>query len=112
MKWVRLIAQTTERCKAFKQLRGKLERAFLCAVALYRKALIMTTKIQTMGELEAQNSDGFRNPIRTPEEQAAIDRLTKAMREHDQLMRENGNGEIEDDDFDDGEYHPHGDPQI
>ena len=72
----------------------------------------MTTKIQTMGELEAQNSDGFRNPIRTPEEQAAIDRLTKAMREHDQLMRENGNGEIEDDDFDDGEYHPHGDPQI
>ena len=42
MKWVRLIAQITERCKAFKQLRGKLERAFLCAVALYRKALIMS----------------------------------------------------------------------
>jgi hypothetical protein len=42
MKWVRHIAQIMGRCKAFKQLRGKLERAFLCAVALYRKALIMS----------------------------------------------------------------------
>jgi hypothetical protein len=41
MTWAHLIAQITERCKAFKQLIGKLERAFLCAVALYRKALIM-----------------------------------------------------------------------
>jgi len=41
MKWVRLIAQITERWTPFKQLRGKPLRVFLCAVALYRKALIM-----------------------------------------------------------------------
>jgi len=42
MKWVRLIAQITEKWQSLKQLRGKLARAFLCAVALYRKALIMS----------------------------------------------------------------------
>ena len=65
-----------------------------------------------MAQLEAENSDGFRNPIRTPEEQAAIDRLNKAMREHDQFMRASDTGEVEDDDYDDGDYHPYGDPQI
>jgi hypothetical protein len=42
MTWAHLIAQITERWKAFKQLRGKPLRVFLCAVALYRKALIMS----------------------------------------------------------------------
>jgi hypothetical protein len=40
---------------------------------------------KTMGELEAENLDGFRNPSRTPAEQAEINRRTKAMREHDRL---------------------------
>ena len=42
MTWAHLIAQTTEKWTSLKQFRGKLERAFLCAVALYRKALIMS----------------------------------------------------------------------
>jgi hypothetical protein len=45
----------------------------------------MNDKPKTMGELEAENLDGFRNPSRTPAEQAEIDRRTKAMREHDRL---------------------------
>ena len=42
MKWVHHIAQITEKCPSLKQFRGKLARAFLCTVALYRKALIMS----------------------------------------------------------------------
>jgi len=45
----------------------------------------MTDKPKTMGELEAESLDGFRNPTRTPAEQAEIDRRTKAMRDHDRL---------------------------
>lgn len=45
----------------------------------------MNDKPKTMAELEAENPDGFRNPSRTPEQQAEIDRRTKAMREHDRL---------------------------
>jgi hypothetical protein len=45
----------------------------------------MTDKPKTMAELEAESLDGFRNPTRTPAEQAEIDRRTKAMRDHDRL---------------------------
>ena len=72
----------------------------------------MTNTPKTMGELEAENSDGFRNPTRTADEQAEIDRLTQAMREHDRLHTAIDDGEVEDDDYDDGDYHPYGDPQI
>lgn len=72
----------------------------------------MTITPKTMGELEADNPDGFRNPTRTAEEQAVIDRLTQAMREHDRLHTAIDDEEIEDDDYDDGNYHPYGDPQI
>ena len=72
----------------------------------------MTTTPKTMGELEAENPDGFRNPTRTADEQAVIDRLTQAMREHDRLHTAIDDGEIEDDDQDLGDYHPYGDPQI
>ena len=70
----------------------------------------MTDKPKTMGELEAENADGFRNPTRTAEEQAEIDRRTKAMREHD--LKHTATEEPEDDDHDYGDYHPYGDPQI
>jgi hypothetical protein len=45
----------------------------------------MTDKPKTMAELEAESLDGFRNPTRTPAEQAEIDRRTQAMRDHDRL---------------------------
>ena len=42
MTWAHLIALTMAKWTPFKQLRGKPLRVFLCAVALYRKALIMS----------------------------------------------------------------------
>ena len=72
----------------------------------------MTDQPKTMGELEAENADGFRNPTRTAEEQAEIDRRTKAMREHDLKHTATESEEPEDDDHDLGDYHPYGDPQI
>jgi hypothetical protein len=67
---------TGTRAQVLEQLHNHLEAT---------KGETMTDKPKTMAELEAENSDGFRNPSRTSEQQAEIDRRTKAMREHDRL---------------------------
>jgi len=77
-----------------------------------RKPVEQADKLKTMAELEAESLDGFRNPIRKPSEQAEIDRRTKAMREHDLKHTATESEEPEDDDHDYGDYHPYGDPQI
>jgi hypothetical protein len=53
--------------------------------------------MKTMAELEAENPDGFRNPSRSPAEQAEIDRRTQAMREHDKNHTAIDNGEPDED---------------
>jgi len=69
---------------------------------------------KTIGELEAESLDGFRNPTRKPVEQA--DKLkTMAELEAESLdgfRNPTRSEEPEDDDHDYGDYHPYGDPQI
>lgn len=45
----------------------------------------MSNKIQTLAEMEAENSDGFRNPTMTAEQEAKHQRIVEAKRAHEAL---------------------------
>ena len=42
-------------------------------------------KIQTLAEMEAENTDGFRNPTMTPEQEAKHNAIVKAKREYEAI---------------------------
>ena len=39
--------------------------------------------MKTLAELEAENPDGFRNPVRTPEQEAKSAQIRQAKREYE-----------------------------
>jgi hypothetical protein len=42
-------------------------------------------KIQTLAEMEAENTDGFRNPVMTPDQEAKHNAIVKAKREYEAI---------------------------
>lgn len=65
--------------------------------------------IKTLAELEQENPDDFHNPVRTPEQEAETERLTKLKRDYEAIHTPRQTEPDEIDEDDDGGFNGEGD---